>query len=155
MRGAIPLIPLLLLAACGQQETPSPKQRSGPAEVQPRSEARTEASREETGDARDAAEALRRYYGLIERGDFDDAWALRSSSAGLTRERFAANFAAYESYSASVGTPSEPVTSGEWDYVEVPVMITGRLKGGKPFGNGGSVSLRRPHVGGAWRIYTG
>ena len=78
-------------------------------------------------------------------------------------ERFRANFAAYERYRATVGTPGEPVSAGGWIYVEVPVMITGRMRGGKPFGSGGSVSLRRaapdneeagPRERG-WHIYTG
>jgi hypothetical protein len=104
---------------------------------------------------------LRRYYGLIEAGDYAGAWAMRSGDrAGL--ERFSANFRSYDRYHASVGQPSEPVESGGWAYVEVPVMITGRIRGGEPFASSGSVSLRRAtSARGArarereWHIYTG
>jgi hypothetical protein len=54
------------------------------------------------------------------------------------------------------------VAAGGWSFVEVPVMITGTLKGGKGFGSTGSVSLRRaagaPEATPAqkeWHIYTG
>jgi hypothetical protein len=80
---------------------------------------------------------------------------MRAGEPRIDRERFAANFKAYESYRAQAGTPSVPVRAGHWDYVEVPVMITGRLRGGRAFSNGGSVTLRRAHDGPdrAWRIY--
>ena len=110
----------------------------------------------------DAAATLRRYYRLIEAGDYEAAWEMRSGDrTGL--DRFRANFAAYERYRATVGTPSEPVEAGGWVYVEVPVMITGRMRGGAPLGTAGSVSLRRAANGNdaaaprerAWHIYTG
>jgi hypothetical protein len=36
-------------------------------------------------------------------------------------------------------------------------MITGSYKGGKTFGSGGRVTMRRPAGGGGggWRVYTG
>ena len=104
---------------------------------------------------------LRRYYRHIEAGRYADAWMMRGG-APEGREAFARNFAAYQSYHVTVGQPSEPVTAGGWSFVEVPVMITGTLKGGKGFGSAGSISLRR--ASGAteataaqknWHIYTG
>ncbi len=157
----LPLVLTALLAACDNQApTPAPKQKAGPvasrpaAEPQPR-DVRNADRRKDEGE--DAAAILRRYYAAIEKGDYDAAWELRTAHNGVDRERFASNFKVYESYRASVGTPSLPVRSGDWDYVEVPIMITGRMRGGRPFGNSGSVSLRRPVSGGhrAWRIYTG
>jgi hypothetical protein len=104
---------------------------------------------------------LRRYYGLIEGGRYAEAWAMRSASKAGSVE-FARNFAAYESYRAQVGQASEPVESGGWLFVEVPIMITGRMKGGEPFASAGSVTLRRAaNVPAAtarereWHIYTG
>jgi hypothetical protein len=151
---------LLLLTACGSgsetaQETRH-HERAAQAptpELQPPAE--TAQDREDSGDA---AAALNRYYSRIQAGDYEAAWAMRSGEAGdEARRRFAANFRAYESYQADVGTPSEPVESKGWAYVEVPVMIRGTFKGGKPFSSAGSVTVRKPTsgAGGGWRIYTG
>jgi hypothetical protein len=113
-------------------------------------------------DAKGAADMLRRYYGLIEAGKYDDAWRMRSGGGGIDAGQFAAHFKAYETYRSQVGAPSLPVESEGWLYVEVPVMTTGRFLGGKPFGSSGSVTLRRPAPGTAapaneqgWHIYTG
>src|SRR4051812_36182642 len=136
----------LLLPACGR-EAPAP-----PAEQPKRQTQQTAAPRgapaAESGQAKDeaagAADVLRHYYALIEAGRYDDAWAMRTSGRGTDAKAFAAHFKAYESYHSQVGTPSEPVASQGWTYVEVPVMTTGRFLGGKPFGSSGSVTLRRP-----------
>lgn len=146
MKRAILLAPLLLLACdkpAPHAERSEPGRRTEPAPP-PRSEA---------GDG--AAAALGRYYALIESGRYDDAYAMRSRES-VDRERFAANFRAYESYHAQPGAPSQPATQGDFEFVEVPVMITGRFVGGKPFGSAGSVTLRRARSGRdrAWRIYT-
>jgi hypothetical protein len=137
-----------LLVACGKASEPAandarPERRGEPAPP----------ARSEAGEG--AAEALRRYYDLISAGRYDDAYALRSGG-GVDRDRFAANFRAYESYSAQPGAPSQPVAQGDFEFVEIPVMITGRFVGGKPFGSAGSVTLRRDRRGGGggWRIYT-
>jgi hypothetical protein len=104
---------------------------------------------------------LRRYYGHIEAGRYAEAWAMRGGKPE-GGDAFARNFAAYQSYRVTVGEPSQPVAAGGWSFVEVPVMITGTLKGGKGFGSTGSVSLRRaagaPEATPAqkeWHIYTG
>jgi hypothetical protein len=149
------LLPLLALAAC-EKPAPQPEQRAGPVAARPAESSAPEASERRTdGAAADAAGALSRYYALIEQGDYDGAWQMRGGEPRIDRDRFAANFKAYESYRAQVGPPSLPVRSGDWDYVEVPVMITGRLRGGRAFSNAGSVTLRRAHDGPdrAWRIY--
>jgi hypothetical protein len=159
----LPLLALLALAACHREAPP-------PAEKTQAQRARTAASNSPSppqadrkaarDDAAGAADVLRRYYGLIEAGNYRDAWAMRSGARGLDADQFAAHFRAYEDYRSQVGTPSLPVRSDGWDYVEVPVMTTGRFIGGKPFGSTGSVTLRRPAPGNAagesgWRIYTG
>jgi hypothetical protein len=137
------------IAACHKPAPPPSNQAEPQRRVEPAPPPRTEG-----GES--AAKTLRRYYDLIEAGRFDDAYALRSGG-GADRERFAANFRAYESYSAQAGAPSQPVAQGDFEYVEVPVMITGRFVGGKPFGSTGSVTLRRARTGAdrEWRIYTG
>jgi hypothetical protein len=157
---SIALTLLLLLAACGgPSETPQQARQPEKAAQAPMPEleppAETAEDREASGDA---AAALKRYYSRIQAGDYDAAWAMRSGEAGdEARQRFAANFRAYESYQADVGTPSEPVAANGWAYVEVPVMIRGTFKGGKPFSSAGSVTVRKATsgAGGGWHIYAG
>lgn len=152
----------LLLATCGEErETPQQAQQREKAEQPPMPEldppVETAQDREDSGDA---AATLRRYYSRIQAGDYDSAWAMRSGEVGdEARRRFADNFKAYATYQADVGTPSEPVQAQDWAYVEVPVMIRGTFRGGKPFSSAGSVTVRKatsgPEAGRGWRIYTG
>ena len=165
----LPACLLSLAAACGEEGAPPPQPRpeprvepappppvAAPQANPPAAEAPAPAGGE------DARAVLRRYYALIEAGDLEAAWAMRSGDrAGF--ERFRATFEGYESYRANVGVPSEPVASGGWLYVEVPVMITGRRRGGAPVGTAGSVSMRRAAPDNAsasprergWHIFTG
>ena len=108
----------------------------------------------EQENSADAAEVLRSYYAAIERGDFEAAARMRSDEK-TDAERLADNFKAYESYKVQVGRPSRPTRSDEYLFVDVPVMITGSYKGGRTFGSGGRVTMRRPAEGGGWRVYTG
>jgi hypothetical protein len=155
------LLPLLLVAACGRDSEPAPEaNRQGEAAGPPPAPAlpsRPTESREEEGG--DAAAGLRRYYDLIEAGDYAAAWHMRGRG-DEGAEAFARNFAAYERYRVTLGPASRPVEANGWLYVEVPIQITGRMKGGKPFGSAGSVTMRRPapaagRGAGGWRIYTG
>ena len=153
---------LLLVAACGSEpETQREARQREIAKQPPMPEleppVETAQDREDKGDA---AAALKAYYARIGAGDYDSAWAMRSGEGdGEARRRFASNFRAYERYEADVGTPSEPVQANGWAYVEVPVMIRGRFRGGKTFSSAGSVTMRRAtsgaEAGAGWRIYTG
>ncbi len=153
---------LILLAACGtERETSKQVQERQEAAQAPMPELEPpEETPEDTEDRGDASITLSRYYSRIETGDYGAAWAMRSEKGdeeGL--RRFAANFRAYDSYEADVGLPSEPVHAQGWTYVEVPVMIRGTFRGGKPFSSAGSVTLRTatsgPEAGKGWHIYTG
>jgi hypothetical protein len=128
------LIPLLL-AAC---DKPAPKAapKQPPAYGYP----------VEDPAAREAAGVLRRYYDRIAAGDYEAAYAMRTPG-GAAKDRFVANFKAYESYQAQLGAAGGPTAQGGFDYVEVPVMTTGRFVGGKPFGTAGQVMLRRARNG--------
>ncbi|HYG48976.1 MAG TPA: hypothetical protein VD846_13680 [Allosphingosinicella sp.] len=152
---------LLLLAACGDSpEAPKEAQRREAATQPPMPEleppAPTAQDREQSGDA---ASTLKRYYARIEAGDYDAAWAMRSGEGGEAARRFADNFRAYSTYRADVGPPGEPVQANGFAYVEVPVMIRGEFRGGRPFSSAGSVTMRRatsgPEAERGWRIYTG
>ena len=166
--GFLPLPALLLSVAalhgCGREEEkeapPPPAERQEPAQARPEASPEREARAPAAPGGESAAGVLRRYYGLVEGGRYAEAWAMRSASKAGAVE-FARNFAAYESYRVTVGTPTEPVEAGGWAYVEVPIMITGRMKGGEPFGSAGSVSMRRALYPDAsarereWHIFTG
>lgn len=149
------------LAAC-DDTAPSPKAQPAPAktEISPAAAAaETNAIAAPKSDGgKGAAAALRDYYALIEAGNYRQALTMRSRREGGA-ERLAANFAAYQSYRASVGPPSVPVTAGDWQFIEVPVMITGTFKGGKPFASAGSVTMRRAGgssgAEGRWQVYIG
>ena len=161
MRSPGPFL-LLLLAACGSEpETPQQARQREKAEQPPMPELEPPAdAAQDREDSGDAAATLKRYYARIEAGDYDSAWAMRSGEAGdEAKQRFADNFKAYATYRADVGTPSEPVEAQGWAYVEVPVMIRGTFRGGKPFSSAGSVTVRKavsgPEAGRGWRIYTG
>ncbi len=162
MRRLALLLAILMTSACeGDSEPtggadrqaeagPAPDPALAPAAQPP------ESREEEVGDA---GAALRRYYDLIEAGDYEAAWRMRGRGEEGA-EAFARNFAAYERYRVTLGPATRPVESNGWLYVEVPIQITGRMKGGKPFGSVGSVTMRRPTAGAGresegWRIYTG
>ncbi|PWG02601.1 hypothetical protein [Sphingosinicella humi] len=112
--------------------------------------------------AQGAANVLQSYYALIEQGDYDAAYALRSASAdGPSAAEFAASFEQYAEYHAQIGAPSNIEGAAGSLYVEVPVQIYGRQKDGKPFSSAGTVTLRRSNdIPGStaeqrsWRIYT-
>ena len=156
MRRLALLLPLIL-ASCGDDPAPAPKKadarKSAPASVAPLPEKEREAAERKAESGRDAAETLRRYYAHIEARDYDAALAMRSDPRE-DRDRFVRNFAAYERYRVTVGTPTEPVAAEGGEFVEVPVMIYGTYKDGKSFGTSGSVSMRKPE-GKDWQIYVG
>lgn len=136
MRTALALV--LLVAACSKAPPP-------PAREKPKTATGYDYP-QVAPVARDAAEVLRRYYDRIGARDYDAAYAMRTPG-GADKARFVANFRAYQSYHAQLGAAGGPATQGDFDYVEVPVMTTGRFVGGKPFGTSGRVMLRRARSG--------
>lgn len=146
----------LLLVGCSEQGADRPKPKPKPSAEAPtlQFEAPPVEKPVAVHGGEGAAEVMQRYYALIGAGDYAEAYALREPAKGAPNaEAFAENFRRYAEYRATVGTPSEPVESGGWLYVEVPVQTYGRMKDGSPLASGGTVTLRR-RPSGDWRIFT-
>jgi hypothetical protein len=139
----------LLLLATGCDSADRAPNAAVPEAPAPAGRAATPA---EDADAAAAAAVLREYYARIGRGDYRGAWALRERQPGLAFERFAASFAPYADYRATVHLPSIPVAADGFVWVEVPVQLYGRRRDGRPFGSVGRVTMRRPATGGDWRL---
>jgi hypothetical protein len=152
----------LALTACGRSDEPPPKQPQEPdrppqaptAPPSPPTVQDDPALRTAAGGS-DAAQIVRRYYALIEKRNYGEAYALREASeTAPSLQAFAANFDRHAEFRVTVGTPSQPVQSGRWFYVEVPVVSYGRFKDGSPLASAGILTLRKPVRGDSWRIFT-
>jgi membrane-bound inhibitor of C-type lysozyme len=104
------------------------------------------------GGAQAAATVVETYYALLEDGKPREAAVLRRDGA-------AEDLAPYASYHAQVGGPGQVEGAAGSLYVDVPVVIYGRLADGAEFHRKGNVTLRRVNdVPGAtaeqlkWRI---
>jgi hypothetical protein len=96
--------------------------------------------------AQGAAHVVQTYYALLESGRYRDAWALWSDggkASGMDADAFAASFAKYSEYHAQVGAPGAMGGAAGSSYVEVPVVVYGRLKSGGEVRMNGPVTLRR------------
>lgn len=146
----------LLLSACAEEPPPPQPEPQPEAEAPAAPEAPS--PKEEPAPVHggeDAAQVVRTYYALIEARRYAEAYKLREPApAAPGLGAFAANFDRYAEYHATIGTPSEPVESNGWLYVEVPVQPYGRMKDGSPLASAGTLTLRRRAAGGSWRIFT-
>lgn len=113
--------------------------------------------------AQGAAQVVQRYYALLESGRQAEAWKLWSDgspSRPADAAAFARQFAPYADYHAQIGAPREIEGAAGSLFVEVPVVVYGRLKSGKEVHQSGKATLRRVNdVPGStaeqrsWRIY--
>ncbi len=106
---------------------------------------------------------VRRYTDALAARRYDEAWALwdeDGQASGMTQAAFAASFAKYASYRATIGTPFDADAGAGQRYITVPVTVTGTLTAGGPFRLEGPVVLHKaadgiesddPHAQ-AWRI---
>jgi hypothetical protein len=96
--------------------------------------------------AQAAASVARTYYALIGARRFAEAWRLLADGAaprGASAADFAAAFADYAEYHASVGAPGPIEGAAGSSFVEVPVLVYGRMRSGATFSRRGIVQLRR------------
>ncbi len=98
--------------------------------------------------ASDAApvDVLRRYFAAISDRRYGEAWRLwqgEGRASGMREEAFAASFARYATYEATIGTPGEEDAGAGQRYVTVPVTVTGTLRSGAPFRLEGPVILHK------------
>ena len=96
--------------------------------------------------AQGAANVVQTYFALIGAKKYDEArklWSDGGKASGMTAQAFAASFDKYASYNAEIGAPGEIEGAAGSLYVQVPVVIYGRLKSGEEVHMNGPVSLRR------------
>jgi hypothetical protein len=95
--------------------------------------------------AQGAANVVQSYYALIGERNYMRAFALRNPDAGpKNAAAFAADFARYSEYHATLGAPGAIEAGAGQRYVTVPVQISARLKqGGQPVYQIGNVTLHR------------
>lgn len=140
---------LLLLSGCGSAEE---ENRSGPVPKGAPAPPVPAPSAEDDQASRAAAATVSDYYEAIARRNYPAAWRLRELRPGDTLERFAAGFALYADYRATVGMPTLPVRQDGALWVAVPVQLYGRRRDGAPFGSVGRVTLKRAAGEDRWRI---
>lgn len=154
------LIPLLLLVAGCDRGNERPETNDIDAAVhltggdavdaagnpRPLATASSAAMVADDGSRAAATAVVKRYYDLIagRRGAEAQAlWAADLPAKGVTPESFARSFAAYAGYQVAIGRAGD-VDEGAWQrYVSVPVVLTGRLKNGRPFTTREMVTLHR------------
>lgn len=96
--------------------------------------------------AQGAANVVQTYYALIGEKKYAQAWALWSDggrASGMSVEDFVRSFDKYASYNAQIGGPGRIEGAAGSLFVEVPVVIYGRLKSGEPVHMNGPIRLRR------------
>ena len=90
----------------------------------------------EPGGGQAAATIVETYFGLLEAGKADEA-------ARLRREGAVEDLSRYASYHAQVGAPGRVEGAAGSLFVDVPVVVYGRLANGEAFHRKGEVTLRR------------
>jgi len=96
--------------------------------------------------AQGAANVVQTYYALLERGKYREArklWAGGGKASGMGARAFADKFALYSEYHAQIGAPGPIEGAAGSLFVEVPVVLYGRLKTGGEFHRSGKAVLRR------------
>jgi hypothetical protein len=93
--------------------------------------------------AQGAGQVAQSYFALIEAGEYARAFRLREPDPALSQAAFVADLSRYADYHAQIGAPGRVEGAAGSLYVEIPVVIYGRLKSGEPVHLSGPVTLRR------------
>lgn len=96
--------------------------------------------------AQGAAQVVQSYYALLESGRRAEAWKLWSEgspSRAVDAATFSRQFDRYADYHAQIGAPGAIEGAAGSLWVEVPVVVYGRLKAGGEVHQSGKATLRR------------
>lgn len=96
--------------------------------------------------AQGAAQVLQTYYALLESGRQAEAWKLWSDGSpgrAADAQAFARQFDRYADYHAQIGAPGVIEGAAGSLFIEVPVVVYGRLKSGEEVHQSGAATLRR------------
>ncbi|WP_176695955.1 MliC family protein [Phenylobacterium immobile] len=96
--------------------------------------------------AQGAANVVQTYYAHIGEKDYAAAWKLwrgGGAASNQTQAEFAQGFARYAAYNAQVGAPGLTDGAAGSLYIEVPVVIYGRMMNGAELHQSGKVILKR------------
>jgi len=93
-----------------------------------------------------AVQVLRDYFAAIRDRNYGDAWQLwggRGEASRMTQAAFAASFAKYADYRATIGAPGRIDAGAGQRYIQIPVRVTGSLRDGTPVSLVGPITLHR------------
>jgi membrane-bound inhibitor of C-type lysozyme len=96
--------------------------------------------------AQGAADVMQVYYAHIGQKAYGEAWKLWSDggkASNQTAQGFAQSFGRYASYNGQVGAPGAMEGAAGSSYIEVPVLVYGRLMNGAELHQLGKATLRR------------
>ncbi|HEY7811469.1 MAG TPA: hypothetical protein VIA98_13960 [Allosphingosinicella sp.] len=96
--------------------------------------------------ARGAANVVQTYFALFEERRFADArrlWSGNGAASGMDEAAFAASFAGFTEYHAQIGGPGAIEGAAGSLFVQVPVVLYGRLRTGAAFNSRATAVLRR------------
>jgi hypothetical protein len=106
---------------------------------------------------------LQRFGGLLEQRKFAEAyrlWSDEGRASGMSDTQFITAYGKYAEIHSEVGTPGRMEGAAGSAYVDIPFRLYGKLQGGAPFNQVGTVTLRRANdVPGStekqrrWHIY--
>jgi len=84
------------------------------------------------------------YFGLLRRGEYAKAWTVwPGPDSGVSRNAFVARYAKYSAYDAKLGEPGPMEGAAGSIYIEIPMVVSAKLKSGESEQLVGAVAMRR------------
>jgi hypothetical protein len=96
--------------------------------------------------AEGAGQVLQSFGALIEQKRFGEArnlWAASAPQAQMSDAEFAARYKEYSEMHLQVGAPGDMEGAAGSLYIDIPVVLYGRLANGRQFSRSGTATLRR------------